>query len=88
MIKETIKKILREELEVPEEKLKEETLPLTGEYFGLAPRDMVYLLFRLEQSLNMRLEIKDMIHYEFSSIQGIDQLIRRQRQEEGGVSCD
>lgn len=88
MIKETIKKILQEELEVPEEKLKEETLPLTGEYFGLTPRDMVYLLFRLEQTLNIRLEIKDMIHYEFSCIQGIDQLIRRQWQEEGGVSCD
>lgn len=75
MVKEIIKKILQEELEVPEEKLKEETLPLTGEYFRLAPRDMLYLLKRIENEYCIIIELKELLHYEFSSIDSIAKLI-------------
>lgn len=86
-MKEKVKEILKNELGVPEEKLVYEDKPLTGEYFLLQPRDMVYLFFLLEREFRIRIEIEEIIHYEFATIAGIVEVIDKKRKGSDGKNA-
>jgi acyl carrier protein len=83
-MKEKIKEIMKNELDVPEEKLLLEDKPLTGEDFLLQPRDMVYLFFLIEKEFRIRIEIQEIVHYEFATIAGIAAIVERKCRERNG----
>ncbi|MDF2537854.1 MAG: hypothetical protein K0S76_875 [Herbinix sp.] len=52
---------------------------LTGRVFNLTPRDLIYLFLELEQEFDCRINTMDILNYEFNTIQGITDVIKKQK---------
>ena len=63
-------------MDIDENKFIQKDQPLTGSFFGMQPRDMVYLFFLIEKEFNLRIEISEIVKYEFCTIRSIEELLK------------
>ena len=77
LISETVVDVLKEKLQVPESNLCQEfwDLPLTGTHFKRNFVDLVYLLFELEATFDVRISEDYLVSYRFNSINSIVEVL-------------
>ena len=52
---------------------------LTGRIYGFEARDLVYVFLEVEREFDIKINTLDILNYEFNTIQGIIDVIKKQK---------